>query len=56
MNFMASFIFFEQDIIHSNRGVEINFVDVTSTDVKSEEELSHSVHSHFQTNVNVEWI
>lgn len=56
MNFMASFIFFEQGRSHSNRGIEINFVDVTSTNVRSEEELSHREHPHHQTNVNVEWI
>jgi len=48
MNSMASFIFFEQDKSHSNRGIEINFIDVTSTDVRSEEELSHSIHPHRQ--------
>lgn len=51
MNFMASFIFFEQDKSHSNRGIEINLVDVTSTHVRSEEELSHSIHPHRQTNL-----
>ena len=51
-----NFIFFEQDRSHCNRGIEINFVDVTSTDVRSEEELSHGVQPHCQTNVNVEWI
>jgi len=56
MNFMVSFIFFEQDRSHSNRGIEINFVDVTSTDVRSEKKLSHSIHPHRQTNVNVEWV
>ena len=53
---MAYFIFFEQDRSHSNRGIQINFVDVTSTDVRSEEGPSHSVHPHHQTNVNFECI
>lgn len=56
LNFMAYFIFFEHETTHFNRGMQINFVDVPSADVRSEDELSLIVHPHHQTNVNVECI
>ena len=56
MNFIKIFIFFKQDTTHFNRGIQINFVDVLSTDVISEEEPSHSVHPDHQQNENVECI
>ena len=51
---MAYFILFEQERSHSNRGIQINFIGITSNDVRSEEEPSRNVHPHHQTNVNVE--
>ena len=47
------FIFFKQKTPLFNRDIQINFVDVPSTDVRSEEEPSHNIYPDRQTNVNV---
>lgn len=56
LNFMAYFVFFEKDKTHFNSGIQINLIDVRSTNVRCEEEPSHSTHPNHQTNVNVEGI